>query len=185
MALLSLKTLAAASLLIAGARSSTATAPRPPGEYEVKAAFLCSFPDFVEWPSRTNDVVTIGVLGEDPFGSSLVETVRARARESRTLVVRHLNRLDEARECQVLFVSESETPRLGQIFRTLDGATILTVSDIAGFAGRGGVIGFTLEEKRVRFEINTDAAERAGLRVSSRLLKLAHIVRTAPNRGAS
>jgi hypothetical protein len=146
-------------------------------ETEVKAAFLCSFAEFVEWPSAAaGGAVTIGILGADPFGAMLEETVKTRTLQTRPLALRRLANVEEALTCQIVFVSASEKRRLPEIFRALAGTPVLTVSDIEGFARQGGVIGFVLEQRRVRFEINAAAAEKSGLRISSRLLNLARLV---------
>lgn len=160
-------------------------APAAPSVKEVKAAFLCSFAEFVEWPAAANQgPVTIGVLGEDPFGSLLETTAKVRALQTKALEIHRLTRMEDAVRFRIVFVSASEAPKLDHVLRSLEGTSVLTVSDIPGFAARGGVIGFVLEGKRVRFEINVAAAERSGLQISSRLLNLARIVPGAPKSGA-
>lgn len=152
---------------------------------EVKAAFLCSFAEFVEWPSLGPDeTVTIGILGKDPFGPLLEDTVKNRALQNRKLLVRRVSTVDEALRCQIVYVSASESPKLDSVLQVLGKASILTVSDIDAFAERGGVIGFTVEEKRVRFHVNVGSAEQARLQISSRLLKLARLVTTETKTGA-
>jgi hypothetical protein len=120
------------------------------------------------------------VLGDDPFGALLDETVASRPQHSKPLDVRRSRRLEDAGGAQIVYVSDSEKGRLDEVLAATGRASILTVSGLPGFARRGGVVGFVLEQRRVRFEINQGAAERAGLRVSSRLLNLARIVETAP-----
>lgn len=158
--------------------TSRATAATPAAtELEVKAAFLCSFAEFVEWPSAgPSDPVTIGVLGQDPFGPLLEQMSKSRALQTKPLVLKRVSTVGEAQQCQIVFVSESERKNLAEILRSLSSASILTVSDIDGFARRGGMVGFTIEQRRVRFEINREAAEKAGLRMSARLLNLARLV---------
>lgn len=168
----------ARALLIAllAARMIGATTPATT-DSEVKAAFLCGFAEFVDWPSlRTTDPVTIGILGEDTFGPLLEETMKNRALQTRAIVLKRISTLQEALRCQIVYVSDSEKHNFEETLRALGRSSILTVSDIEGFAERGGVIGFTTEQKRVRFFINTEAADRAGLQISSRLLKLARLV---------
>jgi hypothetical protein len=171
--------------LIAG---SALAAPPPPAATaaEVKAAFLCSFAEFVDWPpAAKNDPVTIGILGRDPFGQLLDETMQVRALQNRALAVKRVSTLDEALRCQIVFISDSEKRRLDEILRGLSRSSILTVSDIDGFAERGGIIGFFVEDNRVRFQINQDAAGHASLQISSRLLKLARLVATDARKGTS
>jgi hypothetical protein len=151
-----------------------------PTEYQVKAAFLYNFAKFVEWPARSfpaaGTPLTFCVVGEDPFGSDLEEITRGKTIDQRKLATRRVKKGRE-RECHILFVSPSEEARLGEILRDVKDASVLTVSDIAKFSRTGGIIGFIIEGNKIRFEINLDAAERAGLKISSRLLKLAKIVR--------
>jgi hypothetical protein len=172
--------------LLAAAHVFGAPAPAPaPTDSEVKAAFLCGFAEFVEWPSLgKTDPVTIGILGQDPFGPLLEETVKNRALQNRSILLRRISTFPEALRCQIVYVSASEKHNLEETLRVLGRANILTVSDIEGFAERGGMIGFTLQQKRVRFSINTEAVDRAGLQISSRLLKLAHLVSVKGKSGA-
>jgi hypothetical protein len=161
----------------------------PPTADAVKAAFLCSFAEFVEWPAEkpgqtpaAERPVTVGVLGDDPFGSLLEET--AKARGGRPIAIVRFRSLEEVAGVQILFVSASERGALQRIVDRVGRSHVLTVSDITGFAREGGIIGFFVEEKRVQFEINVAAAEVAGVRISSRLLNLARIV-DRPRGGSS
>ncbi len=148
-----------------------------PTEYQLKAAFLFNFAKFVEWPpsSFRNDQspITICVLGEDLFGPVLEETVKAQTVGNRGLAVKRITRVSRDDACHILFVSSSEEHRLDQILGRTQNWPVLTVGDIAIFTAVGGIINLVLEEKKVRFEVNLDAAERAGLKISSRLLRLA------------
>jgi hypothetical protein len=167
----------ARGFLIAFLAAAVVGAAPAPTDAEVKAAFLCGFAEFVDWPSLgKSDPVTIGILGHDGFGPLLEETVKNRALQTRAIAVRRISTLPEALRCQIVYVSASEKHRLEETLRGLGRANILTVSDIDEFAERGGMIGFRIEEKRVRFSVNTEAADRAGLQISSRLLKLARLV---------
>jgi len=149
-------------------------------EYQVKAAYLYYFTTYVDWPpdtfSRSGDALVVGVLGEDPFGSILDDTLRGKSVGSRRLVVKRIGNIKEARECHILFISASERDRLATIFKGLDGAAILTVGEIDHFASRGGQIAFRMEDKKVRFDINVAAVERARLKISAQLMKLGRIV---------
>ncbi len=139
----------------------------------------------MDWPSLGKaDPVAIGILGRDSFGPLLEETVKNRALQTRPIVVRRVATLPEALRCQIVYVSASEKHNLEETLRVLGKANILTVSDIEDFAERGGMIGFRVEEKRVRFSVNTEAADRAGLQISSRLLKLARLVPAKAKGGA-
>jgi hypothetical protein len=154
----------------------------------VKAAYLYRLPKFVGWPvsafegDQKNFV--IGVLGEDPFGRILDDTIRAKTVGSRPVKVRRLqwtNDKDRAalKSCQVLFISASERHRLGEVLAELTEQPVLLVSDIPDFASVGGMIGLVLEEGNIVFEINVVSVERAGLHAQSKLLRLARIVETS------
>lgn len=151
-----------------------------PTEYEVKAAFLYNFGKFVEWPADdsagADDTFDICVLGRDPFGDVLDETVEGKSLRGRKLVVRRIGQTAEGLNCHILFISSSEERNLGYILSVLQGRSVLTVGEMRRFAQRGGMINFRIEENRIRFEINLGAAESAGLTVSSQLLKLARII---------
>ena len=152
-----------------------------PSEYQIKAAFLYNFAKFVEWPSQalpeSSASITLCVLGEDPFGSDLDRTIESKTINSRVLVSRRLNTLHGVDVCQILFISASERRRMGQILEALKDQSLLTIGETEPFARLGGVINFTMEQDRVRFEINVDAAERKGLKISSKLLRLAKVIR--------
>jgi hypothetical protein len=174
--------LALAIALGVGGASRGVAQGRAASEYQVKAAFLYNFVKFVEWPSEArqgvDDPITICVFGEDPFGSLLDDAITNKTVNGHKLAARRVKAGQNARDCQVVFISASEKSRVPSILESLKGASVLTVGDTPGFAELGGVINFTMEESRVRFEVNVDAAERAGLKISSKLLNLATIVKT-------
>lgn len=150
-------------------------------EYQVKAAFLYNFARFVEWPAsafeKPDDPVRICILGENPFGSALEQAISGKVVEGRRFIVRQVSNNEPVGRCQVLFVNSSERKRFRSLAAGLKGRGILTVGESSGFASDGGIINFKLEAGRVRFEINPDAAEQERLRISSKLLSLAQIVR--------
>lgn len=153
------------------------------GEYEVKAAFLYNFTKFVEWPSAAfadeRSSILICVLGENPFGRSLSDlaTDRVAGRKLTVLGRKENQGLDG---CHVLFISRSERGRIPEILAAVQSAPVLTVADTEGFLDQGGGINFMLEGSKVRFEINQEAAERAGIRISSKLMSLARRVKSGP-----
>jgi hypothetical protein len=164
--------------------AAAAAGPAVAGEYEVKAAFLYNFARFVEWPPQaipSGRPLVIAVLGQDPFGSTLDAVLQGRTIRDHPLAVRRVARVEEADGAHVLFISRSEGDDVARILRRLEGSPVLTVGEEADFARQGGVVRFRVDEDRVGFEINVDSAERAGLKMSSQLLKLARIVR-APGR---
>ncbi|MGA2869228.1 MAG: YfiR family protein [Verrucomicrobiota bacterium] len=152
-------------------------------EYQIKAAFLFNFMQFVEWPptvfKSADDPFRIGVLGQDPFNAALEETVQGETISNHKIIVEHAMQVDDLKNCQLIFISKSEKKRVTEILSALDDKPILTVSEIDGFAERGGGINFYLEGNKVRFEVNPDAARRDGLKVSSQLLSLGKIIETA------
>jgi hypothetical protein len=152
-----------------------------PGEYELKAAFLFKFAKFIDWPkgnlASAQSPFMICVLGEDPFGRALDANLQGKMLGDQSFAIRRLKDKGEARRCQVVFVSSLETGHLAGIVESLQGTSVLLVGDTTGFASSGGTIEFTLDhENRVRFTINIDAADRAGLKFSAKLLALAKIV---------
>jgi hypothetical protein len=150
------------------------------GEYQVKAAFLFDFAQFVEWPPGTfSDAgapLTYCTLGGDPFGGALDESLAGKTIGGHPLRVKHLKELKEARTCQILFLSADESRLRALPMGDLAGTGVLTVGEAAHFARDGGVIGFCREQNKIRFEINLDAAERAKLKISAKLLVLAKSV---------
>ncbi len=152
---------------------------------KVKAAYLYNFAKFIEWPEAAlgheGAPFVIGVLGEDPFGQRLDDTVKGKEIAKRPVKIRRLRwskREDRAelKNCQILFISDSERRRLQEIFEAVEDQPVLLVADVPSFASDGGMIGFVLEHKRIIFEINREALEQANLKASAKLLKLARIV---------
>jgi hypothetical protein len=166
------------ALTVAGGTGSPDAAP--PSEYEVKAACIYNFAKFVEWPAaaqpRDGDEFVITILGEDPFGGLLEETLRGKAVGQRRITVRRAVRAADLGRSQILFVSDSEAGRLSEVLASLEGTAVLTVGEMDQFAERGGIIRLRTDRSRVRIDINVATAERAGLKISSELLKLARIV---------
>lgn len=148
-----------------------------PREYEIKALFLLNFTRFVAWPPDAfpdaQAPLILGVLGEDPFGTTLGRRLEGKTVASRPLVVRRFDELDAAKRCHVLFISSSEASRATQILARLRGQPILTVGELPELLELGGVIRFFIKDNKVRFSINERAAEQARLRISSKLLNLA------------
>lgn len=149
-------------------------------EYKLKAVFLFNFVRFVEWPSNAfpteNSPVIIGVLGADPFGQTLDQTVKGEVANGHPIEVRRYKSVNEIKQCHVLFISASESARLDSILAALQGRNILTVGDVEGFADLGGMVRFRKENNKLRFHINVEAAKAADLVISAKLLQLAEIV---------
>ena len=172
--------LVAVVVAIASAISSVPTlyAQRSnPSEYEVKAAYLYKLGKFVEWPDKvtpsTEDSFAICVLGKDPFGTTFDTTIAGESINGKKVVIKRLAKPHDAVSCRILFISSSEEGRLKEILLDLSKTSVLTVSDMPQFARRGGMVEFVVDSNRVRFGVNLTSAERAGLTLSSQLLKVA------------
>ena len=146
-----------------------------PTEYDVEAAYLFNFGKFVTWPNTagTQKLLTICVLGDDPFGPTLDHIVSGEKIDGRTVIDKKLSTADDAPYCSILYISSSEATRLTRILAIVKDTPVLTVSDIPNFTDRGGIIQFVLHENRVRFVVNLGPAQRDGLALSSELLKVA------------
>jgi hypothetical protein len=159
--------------LVAGAHAEAVE------EYTAKAAFLLNFARFTEWPpaSFRSDTAPLGlcIVGTDPFGAAL-SAVEGKPVKGRELHVDRKVSPDALGKCHVAFISRSQGDQVKDMLKTVESRAVLTVSDIEDFARKGGIIGLRLEAGRIRFDINVKAARRAGLKLSSQLLKLASVV---------
>ena len=155
-------------------------------EYEVKAAFLFNFARFVEWPRDSSvpyDKFVIGILENDEFSKIVARTVAGKMLRGRTIEVRALHGGTGSKQYQILFIGDSDPSRLASIVQDLQAAPILTVVDLDRETGVPGVVRFFMEDRRVHFEIDLNAADRAGLKISSKLLSIARVVREPGNEG--
>src|SRR5690348_13868702 len=156
--------LAAAPLLWAagGGGGGLAAQTGPATEYRVKAVFLFNFAQFVDWPADafadSAAPFVIGVLGSDPFGELLDQTVLGEQLRGRPFEVRRYHTVDEITACHILFIHQPDGDRVGEILRRLRDRPILTVSDDADFAEQGGMVRFVTDRNRIRREINAAAA---------------------------
>jgi hypothetical protein len=157
---------------------------QPIDEYRLKAACLYNFAKFVEWPAESfkgpADPIVVCILGDTPLGGALGPAVKGKPIGDRSLVIREIPAMLRAGGCQILFISSSEGKRSRAILGESRPAGILTVGETDGFASEGGVVNFKIDGGRVRIQINVDAAERAKLRISPKLLSLAQIVKDMP-----
>jgi YfiR/HmsC-like len=157
-------------------------------EYEIKAAFLYNFAKFVEWPAasfaNSKQPLNICVLGPDPFGHFLDEAVLGKSIEGHPVSVTRGRLIQDMLECHILFVGGSQRLSLADLLNKLRGKNVLLVGESEDFAFSGGTVQFVLEGNHVRFVINPDAAERAGLKISSKLLALAVVVHDSQPREA-
>jgi hypothetical protein len=153
----------------------------PVGEYQLKAVFLFNFAKFVDWPPEAfrtpAEPLTICVLGEDPFGATLDNVIAGQAIGGRPLAVRRISDARQVPGCQILFVTASAGRRVLTSLADAKQRGILTVGEAGNTTAEGMIIKFTVENGKVRFEINIVAAGDEKLRFSSRLLSLATVVR--------
>ncbi len=164
----------------ANAQSSDSAAS---SEYLIKAGFIYNFAQLVQWPSvvfsQADSPIVIGILGTDPFGTTIDRVVENKKLDGRNLVVKRLKwgkDLKDLKDCNILFVSSSEKEHIPDLVNMVKWLPILTIGETPGFATRGGIINLTLQDNKVRFEVNIEAAKQANLNISSRLLALARIV---------
>jgi hypothetical protein len=143
-------------------------------ENQLKAAYLLNFVKFVEWPAASaRGTLTVCILGADDILNALAAGIESKKVGQRPLAVRRLGPTDKSNDCDVLYVDAtalSSDPQLAARDPTLP---LLTVSNAPGFARNGGMIELFTESNRLRFSINVDNAQNAGLRISSGLLQLA------------
>jgi len=151
-----------------------------PTEAQVKAVFLYNFTKYVAWPTEAfrsaADPLNVCILGADAFGPVLDETLQGERVQDRKLVSRRIATVDEVDGCHLLFLSASEERQLPRILKALEAKPVLTVGETDDFAENGGMINLRKLGNKIRLEINEEAAARAGLKISSQLLKLARIV---------
>lgn len=176
-------TASALAIVVAISASPSVLESAQPTKFEVEAAYLYQFGNFVQWPSKNpkaagSKYFSVCVLGRDPFGRALDDTLSGSKMNGLPMVARRIDSVADASDCQILFFSSSRRSQLDSSMSALHDAPILTVSDIPNFASRGGMIQFVLVSGRVRFEINLTSAQKAKLRLSSQLLKVAVGIRT-------
>ena len=149
-------------------------------EYQVKAAFLFNFTQFVEWPStdlpQNGTTLVIGILGENPFGKYLDEMISGETANGHPLIVHVYKDVEEIKTCHILFINLPQNNKLKEALAALKGRSILTVSDKNNFIHQGGMIRFVTKQNKIQIRINPERAKDAGLVISSKLLSVAEIV---------
>ena len=178
----SLAVLTPSITLLALTLCTAAIAQEASDEYRLKAGFLYRFPQFVEWPAHVLEgrtTVDICVLEPNPFGGVLEALVEGEQLEGRGLKIRHLRGV-QFDDCHILYVPRTQVRR-SEMLRRVTESSILTVSDAPTFLDEGGMIQLFLRDNRLRFSINADATDRARIRLSAQLLRLAQTVRRRPS----
>jgi hypothetical protein len=167
-----------AGVLLLGAPG--VAAPDPPDPNALKADMLCSMAKFVQWPeamvARNKGQLVVAVLGEDDLAAAIASVLSSRTVNGKPVFVRFARRVQDVRGCQIVYIAAPEMSRIGEVFEALKGLPTLTLADADGFAAHGGMVNFSGAAPSFRFEICRTRAEQAGLRISSRLLALAHVV---------
>ena len=161
-------------ILLGGGPVEADPAVTPPA---LKAAFLYNFAKFAEWPADSlSGPLTLCVLGDPAVAGALEETAKGRPIDGRDIVVSRV-KSGGLHGCHLLYVPGADAKRAAQILDEVKGAAVFTVGDRNQFPEAGGVAGFFVDGVKMRFAINIDAAQRARLRISSRLLSLAKVVK--------
>ena len=151
-------------------------------EYKVKAGYLFNFAKFVEWPASalpaTNSPIVIGVLMDDPAAAIIEQQLQGKVANDHPLSVKLLPNLTGLMACHMLFISRAQTERTEDLLAKAQIAPVLLVGEVDQFAHRGGMINFIRKDESFRLEVNLEAAEKAGLKVSSKLASIATLVKT-------
>jgi len=151
-------------------------------EYRVKAAFLYNFISFVEWPTNklagSDKEVLVGCLPDDPAAPILARSLEGKVADGRHIKLVILKEGTESNGCHLLFLGRTHASHVDEVLARLKNAPVLTVSEVEDFGQRGGMINFVRHERTFRFEVNLAAAERAGLRISSKLASMATVVKS-------
>lgn len=148
-------------------------------ENRVKAAYVYNFTKFIDWPSDGSsgkgEPLRICIVGSDSLRTLLGE-LHNREVKGRALTVVRIKDLNALEACNMVYISRSEERQFSLILQHLQGAPVLTVSDIPQFARKGGMIGFVTENERVKIEVNQRSIRQAGLKVSAKLLEVARVI---------
>ncbi len=169
-------------LALAGAPAGPARAEAtdaPLAEERVKAAFLYNFAKFVDWTGKDESgsaSLLIGVVGDAVTARALEQAVQGKLLGRRPIIVRAINDPRELTTCNLVFLGWLEASRVKPVLEALRGAPVLTIGQAPGFVQMGGMIGLFQDDNKIRFDVNLGAAERAGLKISARLLALARTV---------
>jgi hypothetical protein len=161
--------------------ASTVAQETAPSEYLVKAAFLINFPKYVDWApeafAETNSPIVIAVLGESEMTAELRKIIAGRIVNGREIVLKRLDSDDASGVCHVLFVPATEQKRLPNLLAKLKAGGVLTVGESDGFLDRGGIINLARRDQKIALEVNLIAADQARIKISSKLLNVASVVK--------
>ncbi|MDP3775985.1 YfiR family protein [Methylotenera sp.] len=147
----------------------------PIPEYAMKAAFVYNFTLFTEWPTLPNNTLKICTLESDALKHEL-EKFRIHQPHGATLLISKISNIEAIKDCQALYLSEEDKQRIPVILSLLENTPVLTITDVPELMGKGVMIGIKTDNKRIVFEVNTLAAKKSNLYLSSKLLSLAKVV---------
>jgi len=175
--------LVTAVAIVAGGTAGVAPAAEPDSR-EVKADMLYNIAKFIKWPEQsyahTDGQLVFTILGDDALAEALAANLSTKTINGHPVFVRVVRRVQDATGSQILYIASSEANRLGEVLKAVEGSPALTVADSSGFVALGGMVDFSDAHERIRFEINQARAERAGLKISAKLLALARVVDASP-----
>ncbi|WP_292913279.1 YfiR family protein [Nitrosomonas sp.] len=143
------------------------------GEYTLKAAFLYNFAIFTSWPIAPADNFNLCIYGKDPFNQDLDSLMRKKSINERKIIIHRINSPDQLNQCQLVFISRAEIGNLASIIVLLKDKPVLTIADSPGVSEQGVVLNMNVKDEKVTFEVNLIMARKAGLNLSSQLLRLA------------
>jgi hypothetical protein len=166
--------------LLASAATSFAADPESLTEYQIKAGFFFNFTRFVEWPedafaTPTSPIVAC-IVGETPLTDLLIGVAVGKVVNGRAVSITRVKPADDFRGCNLLFISEAAERRTGEILPRLRKLHTLTVGETPGFPRAGGMINFSIQDNKVKLEMNLDATTRAGLKINSKLIAVSRLV---------
>jgi YfiR/HmsC-like len=167
-------------LMLASAGRSSGGDPQTLSEYQIKAGFFFNFTRFVEWPetafvTATSPIIAC-VAGETPLTDLVINVAVGKVVNGRAVSIRRVKASDDLRRCNLLFISAAEERRTAEILAGLKKASTLTVGETPGFPQAGGMINFSIQENKVKLELNLDATNGAGLKVNSKLIAVSRLI---------
>ena len=150
-------------------------------EYQIKASFVYTVAKFVDWPETAFDgpgtPMTFGILGNDAVADAISSALQGKRVHDRELRVKRLSGVGAVRDCQILYISEGEARSIDAVLDQVAAASILTVGESRDFAAAGGILGLSMQENLVQFEVNMAAAQRARISISSKILRLGRVLK--------
>ena len=148
---------------------------REPTEFELKVALLYNFALFTEWPIVSGNTLNLCLYGQDPYGNA-IQVLTKKYVQNRQLHIDYVRQLTDIDNCHILYIYSSELSQIESLIKQINSKPILTIIDVPGNNNHIGIINLAMEKQKIRFDIDLRAAHRAGLSLSSKLLRLARKV---------